>query len=192
VLNLASHRIARFLEKEGFVTMSVPASPPMDWFELKGAFSNRHAAVAAGLGEFGWLTLLVTPDAGPRVRVATIITKAELDPNPMYSGKKLCDREKCNVCTKICPTSAISENQGVQLKIGEKAFEYAKLRKHRCIYGILGFTGKALGRKNIEIPSDPSPDDMLKTLGEESPWQKLERIVPAFCGRCIIKCPIGT
>lgn len=31
-------------------------------------FSNRHAAVAAGLGEIGWNGFCLTPDNGPRQR----------------------------------------------------------------------------------------------------------------------------
>lgn len=191
-LNLAAHLVARLLEKEGYTAMPMPASSPMDWVELKGAFSNRHAAVAAGLGEFGWCTLSATPQAGPRVRWVTVLTQAKLKPNPMYSGRKLCDRKKCNICVKICPTKAISAEEGVKLEIDGKTFEYAKLDKRKCIYGIFGFTDKALGMKAIEVPESPSSNDILKALGEESSWQKFERIAPAYCGRCIINCPIGT
>ena len=58
-LVFASYRMSRFLEKRGFITTPLPSGPGAG-----GApFSHRHAAVAAGLGEFGWSGLFMTPDA---------------------------------------------------------------------------------------------------------------------------------
>ena len=39
----------------------------------------RIAATAAGVGEIGWSKVFLTPDYGPRVRIGTILTDAELD-----------------------------------------------------------------------------------------------------------------
>jgi epoxyqueuosine reductase len=190
-LNTAAFRLARHLEKEGYVSVPIPSSAPSDSFENRGVFSNRHAAVAAGLGEFGWNTLLVTPDAGPRLRLATVLTEAELEADPMYSGKRLCNREKCGVCVKVCPVRAISKDRGVRLRIGDRTFEYAQLNKGRCRYGIGGLTAKALGRVDIPVPENPQPEDYLEALKQESPWQKMERVA-SMCGRCIIYCPISS
>src|SRR4030042_4900984 len=62
--------IARLLEKEGEIAFPIMASGIEDSKVPFGAISHRHAAVAAGLGEFGWNNLFMTPDAGPRVRLA--------------------------------------------------------------------------------------------------------------------------
>jgi len=91
-------KVARLLEKEGYIAIpnvSSGADNTARIYESAASFSNKHAAVAAGLGEFGWLTLCLTPDAGPRVRFTSIITTAELCPDPMYSGPRLCDIDKC-------------------------------------------------------------------------------------------------
>ncbi len=188
-LNLAALRTTRLLEREGCTSMPIPASAPSDPQMVRGAFSHRHAAVAAGLGEFGWNTLLVTPQAGPRVRLVSVLTEAELTPDPMYSGRKICDRKRCKVCVSICPTNAISENEGVKIKIGDRAFEYAKLHRIRCRYGTHGLIRGALGREDIQMPDDPQPEDYLKALSRVSPWQKMERLA-SMCGRCVINCPI--
>jgi len=188
-LNLAAFRASRMLERRGFTSTPIPASAPSDPYMTRGAFSHRHAAVAAGLGEFGWNGLLVTPDAGPRVRLVSVLTEARLKPDPMYSGKKICNKEKCGVCFSVCPTRAINKDEGIKLKIGDKTFEYAKLDKVRCRYGVNGLIKEALGRKNIPIPINPTPEDYLRALSEESPWQKMERLA-SMCGRCIINCPI--
>jgi epoxyqueuosine reductase len=187
-LDLAAFRISRSLEKKGYVSIPIPSAAPSDPYMSRGAFSHRHAAVAAGLGEFGWNGLLVTPEAGPRVRLATILTEAELSADSMYSKEKLCNKEECSVCVSVCPTNAISKDEGVKIEIGGKTFEYAKVDKVRCRYGINGLIKKALGRQDIQIPNNPTPEDYLKALSKENPWQKMERLA-SMCGRCIINCP---
>lgn len=187
-LDFTALRISRFLERKGYTSIPIPASRPSDPYGNRGVFSHRHAAVAAGLGEFGWNGLLVTPDAGSRVRLASILTEAELEPTPMYSGDKLCKKEKCYVCVSVCPTNAIDRDEYVKVEIGGKTFTYARINKIRCRYGASGLIRKALGRQDIEIPSNPTPEDFLKALDREDRWQRMERLA-SMCGRCIINCP---
>jgi len=87
-------RIARFLTKKGFLAMPVHASDPYDLSELKGVLSHKHAAVQAGLGEFGLNNLLLTPQFGPRQRFAQVLTDAKLIP-----GKPL----ELFLCQKTIP-----------------------------------------------------------------------------------------
>jgi len=186
-LNLSAFRISKWLEKKSYISIPIPASGPSDPYMARGAFSHRHAAVAAGLGEFGWNGLLMTSDAGPRVRLVSILTEAELSPDPLYSGKKLCNKEKCGICNKTCPTNAISKKESVKIEIGGKLFEHAKLNKVRCMYGITGLVKNALGRQDVSIPDNPIPKDYMKALAQENPWQKMERL-SSMCGKCIINC----
>jgi epoxyqueuosine reductase len=84
-----------------------------------GFFSQRHAAVRAGLGEFGLSGLVVTPQYGPRVRYVSIITEAELEPDPLLA-EKVCLRGKCGgeagpVCQQKCANNAIRLRPGVDL-----------------------------------------------------------------------------
>jgi len=186
-LNLSAFRISKWLEKKSYISIPIPASGPSDPYMARGAFSHRHAAVAAGLGEFGWNGLLMTSNAGPRVRLVSIQTEAELSPDPLYSGKKLCNKEKCGICNKTCPTNAISKKESVKIEIGGKLFEYAKLNKVRCMYGITGLVKNALGRQDVSIPDNPIPKDYMKALAQENPWHKMERL-SSMCGKCIINC----
>jgi epoxyqueuosine reductase QueG len=55
--------------------------------------------------------MLTTPEFGSRVRLVTIVTEADLEPDQPF-GEKLClnKREECElVCVKNCPVHAISE-----------------------------------------------------------------------------------
>jgi len=191
-LKFAAYRMARFLEKKGFITTPLPSGPGGG-----GApFSHRHAAVAAGLGEFGWLSIIVTPDYGPRVRLVSVITKAELEPDPMYQGPKLCDPTKCDICVRICPTNAISENKSKRVVIGGSTFEYSTVDFAKCRIATEGLLKKTLGFKDLPIPENPTMADIDKARQEIDPRQLQEAIFPVdratwYCGKCLAYCPIG-
>lgn len=64
-------------------------------------FSHKHAAVRAGLGEFGPNNLVITPEYGPRVRFSSVLTAAPLEPSPLLQ-KKACLSVKCGLCMSHC------------------------------------------------------------------------------------------
>jgi epoxyqueuosine reductase len=191
-LKFAAYRMARFLEKKGYITTPLPSGPGSG-----GApFSHRHAAVAAGLGEFGWLSIVVTPDCGPRLRLVSVITRAELEPDPMYKGLKLCDPTKCDICVRICPTNAISQKESKNVVMGGRTFEYGKVDFAKCRVGSEGLLKKTLGFKDLPIPENPTWEDIDKARQNIDPRQLQEAILPAdratwYCGKCLAYCPVG-
>jgi ferredoxin len=72
-----------------------------------GPFSHRHAATRAGLGEFGYNNLVLTREFGPRQRFNSIITDAELLPDPLIA-EPICLRDKCRLCLKACIMGCIT------------------------------------------------------------------------------------
>jgi len=72
-----------------------------------GPFSHRHAATRAGLGEFGYNNLVLTRQFGPRQRFNSIITDAELTPDPLVT-EPICLRDKCMLCQKACIMECIT------------------------------------------------------------------------------------
>lgn len=102
-------RISHFLTKRGFLALPVHASDPYDLSALKGVLSHKHAAVQAGLGEFGLSNLLLTPQFGPRQRFGQILTDAELIPDKTLNAN-LCENtvSECHfACINICPKGVI-------------------------------------------------------------------------------------
>ena len=71
-----------------------------------GPFSHRHAATRAGLGEFGYNNCVLTPEYGPRQRFNSVVTDAELVPDPLIE-KPICLRDKCGLCLKVCVMDCI-------------------------------------------------------------------------------------
>ncbi len=79
-----------------------------------GIFSMRHAAVRAGLGEFGLNNVVVTPQYGPRVRFTALITAAELKVTPLIQ-EKLCRGKACMACIKQCSPGALRVNEKLDI-----------------------------------------------------------------------------
>ena len=72
-----------------------------------GPFSHRHAATRAGLGEFGYNNVVLSPQFGARQRFNSIITDVELVPDPLIT-KPICLRDKCKLCLKTCIMECIT------------------------------------------------------------------------------------
>lgn len=116
LLDMTSLRLANFLESQGHRSLFFPQYTKYRQlqrekiFQGRGLFSHRHAAVRAGLGEFGLNNLVITPQYGPRFRFNSVITEAELTPSPLL-GAKTCLGESCSICLEHCP-GAISLRPG--------------------------------------------------------------------------------
>ena len=104
-LTKAVYDFAGILRKEGYRAFPLPAAgAPVDQRHLITLLSYKHAAELAGLGTMGRHTLLITPEYGPRVRLAGLLTDAEIEPSPV-SKKDSC--VNCDACIRACPAGAL-------------------------------------------------------------------------------------
>ena len=110
LLDQYTYRLASFLNDRGHPSVFIPRDGygGIDVL-LKNPiafFSHRHAALLAGLGTFGVNNTLLTPEYGPRVRFGSVLTAADLPPDPMLA-EDLCTR--CMLCVHACPVGALDE-----------------------------------------------------------------------------------
>ncbi|MAG13405.1 MAG: 4Fe-4S ferredoxin [Spirochaetales bacterium] len=98
-------RIASEIQDRGYSVFPVAASQTIDPKKQLASFSHKLAARMAGLGWIGKSCLLVTPAVGPRVRWASVLTDAPIEPTGM-GGKEQCG--SCTECVDICPVGAFS------------------------------------------------------------------------------------
>lgn len=104
LLDGMADRIATELQGDGFRAVPVPTSLAVDPTGFKGAISHKLVARAAGLGWIGRSCLLITPQAGPRVRLVSVLTNA-----PLKTGAALPrDCGRCTMCVDYCPAQAFT------------------------------------------------------------------------------------
>jgi epoxyqueuosine reductase QueG len=100
-LGKAANVLTRFLKSKGYEAQAGPA--------LGGEANYVMLAQSAGLGYCGKHGVLITPEYGPSVRIATIYTSVTNLPlcehNPHTWIADFC--KKCSACTKACPAQAI-------------------------------------------------------------------------------------
>ena len=99
---------------EGFTDIELWEGPAQEGLEkfspfryTYGPFSHRHAATRAGLGEFGYNNVVLTRQFGPRQRFNSIVTDAELVPDPLIM-EPICLRDRCGLCLKACIMECIT------------------------------------------------------------------------------------
>lgn len=122
-LDLAASHLGSLLQTFGFQALPVPASKRVDDERICAAFSHKLAAHLAGLGWIGKSCLLVTPEAGPRVRWATVLSDAPLSP----TGSPMAERcGSCTACVDICPVQAFTGRPFREDEPREMRYEAAK------------------------------------------------------------------
>ncbi|MBI2846859.1 MAG: epoxyqueuosine reductase [Chloroflexi bacterium] len=96
--------MSRMLQERGHLALPVSASQTLDRKRHAALFSHKLAAHLAGHGWIGKNCLLITPEMGPRVRWATVLTDAPLPPGQLMEDE--CG--KCKACVVECPSKAFS------------------------------------------------------------------------------------
>ncbi len=170
-LDTISWRLCKFLESYGYASIPLPCTGfwrhrPYKSIDTTNtaSFSHRHAFVAAGLGEFGWNNMALSYEYGPRNRLVSLITEAELEGDPLYSGDPLCDR--CGMCEHMCPGKNYRKEMMLEpgydeVCVEDKKYRYAKLNRFRCLWG----EQFALDMdKLIEVTEDLDEEKMYKLI----------------------------
>lgn len=176
-----NYKLTRFIEKEFHIrAMSVPASYPLDMggkaMGLIGEVSLRHAAYAAGLGNFGRNNLIIHPRLGARVLFTAVLCELDLPSDPPVT-EDLCTY--CNICVDECPGRALDE---------EGKTDNMKCLRNSQPYGI----GTSIGFWSKLIKS--SPEEQKKLLFSEAFMKMYQAQMIGFqyfCFKCLYDCPIG-
>lgn len=98
-------RLASAVQRGGHRAFPVPASKRVDDERICAIFPHKLGAHLAGLGWIGKNCLLITPDMGPRVRWATLLTDAPLAPTGQAMEPRCGD---CRECVDICPVRSFT------------------------------------------------------------------------------------
>ena len=177
-----THKLSRVVERDcGARAMMMPLSYPMtispeSKFGLIADFSHRHAAVAAGLGNWGRHNLVVHPTLGARVLFSTILTDLAIPPDAPVT-EEVCTN--CRLCVKHCPAGALDE---------EGKTDQMKCLSHSQPYG----TGATIRFWTRFVDSSSEQQkEMLRSVDFMRLRQASFIGLQYHCFSCYAVCPIG-
>ncbi len=128
-LDSIASKVAQMLQKQGHRVYPVPASQTLNTVRNLAVFSNKMAAHMAGLGWIGKSCLLVTPEAGPRCRWATVLTDAPL----VATGQPMATRcGDCRECVDACPAQAFTGRNFLEDEYRDLRFDTQKCKDYRA------------------------------------------------------------
>jgi epoxyqueuosine reductase QueG len=104
-LDQCALRISLDIQKKGGNALPIPASQIMDWEKQTAHLSHKMIALRAGIGWIGRNNLLVHPECGSRIRLASVLTDVPLASDSLVER----DCGTCRKCIEICPVTAIKE-----------------------------------------------------------------------------------
>lgn len=175
-LYIIADRLAEFLRGRGFDARGIDANniyrpepggtDAINRVKMVPDFSHRYAAVAAGLGWLGWSSNLVTPQFGAAVYLASVLTSAELEPDPLLETNP-CD--KCKLCTTVCPVEMLNPRISDSVTIAGREYIHAKKGNNaRCIIGCGGYHGLSPNKKwstwapyRVDYPLPDQADELV-------------------------------
>ena len=179
--------LVQWLERNGYPALIVPANL-VDAQEqgldptkhLEPLLSLDHAAVEAGLGTLGLNMQLVTPEYGPRVLLASVLSSVDVEPDAKMD-KALCKGPDCGRCLRACPGDAV----------GHWDRDWEACDPYRSPTGFAqatDFLEALVGEDDPELRSR-----MLRTEESFNLWQGVMRGVGVItgCRRCQDVCPVG-
>jgi epoxyqueuosine reductase len=118
-LHLAGHRAER-------VRPTMSGEEVDDW-GAAGVFPHKTAATQAGLGWIGKTALVVSPELGPKLRLATVFTDLELPAGvPVTNGR--CG--SCLRCVEACPVQAGRDVQWQAGMAREELYDERACERH--------------------------------------------------------------
>ncbi len=149
-----ANKIAKFLRKKGY---SVQAGPALGGLSIYPVLAQR-----ADLGAIGRHGLLITPEFGPRQRIAVIytnITNLPIAKSNSYEWiSKFC--QNCVSCMKTCPTGAIYD-----IPIQKAHGRLTHIDVEKCAIGFLKY-GCSICIKECTFNKNP-PEKMKKFAEKE-------------------------
>ena len=144
-LDAICFRMSKWMEEQGYATIPQPCTTY--WrhrkykdipYEHTAPWNHMPAFVAAGLGEYGYHGMVMSPEYGPRQRIISFITAADLEPDELYQGDPLCD--SCLACARHCAgrnyeLERLNDPKFIEFTMEDKHFRYPNINRWRCFYG---------------------------------------------------------
>ncbi|MEK6528604.1 MAG: hypothetical protein AABZ36_06975 [Nitrospirota bacterium] len=78
LLDQTALKLSLYIQETGYRALPIPASQIIDWEKQTAHLSHKMIALRAGIGWIGRNNLLVHPEFGSKIRLATVLTDMPL------------------------------------------------------------------------------------------------------------------
>jgi ferredoxin len=159
----------------------------------QGSLAARVAAVQAGIGTFGLNNMVLTPEFGPRVHFAAVLTDADLPAGKPLATELCPGLEACGRCAAICPAQAIP----LRAQQGATLASTRGLNSAGCCRSAQPFGADAFVRYLSTVFASPDRETVNKLIRHRTTgelWQEatfLKEGAYTSCMRCEDVCPVG-
>ena len=176
-----------WLENKGYPALIVPPSHVDPWRyqgnpdeHMKPLLSLEHAAVEAGLGTLGLNRQLLTPEYGPRVMLAGVLSSLDVAADARQEDA-LCLGPECGRCLSACPGDVVQHWDR----------DWMACDRYRSPHGFPQLT--EFVESIIGEPDNMKKQEMLRSEDGFNIWQSILRGsgVVTGCRRCQDVCPVG-
>jgi epoxyqueuosine reductase QueG len=106
LLDQTTTRLTTAIQNAGYEAMPIPASQIVDWEAQTAHLSHKMIALRSGIGWIGRNNLLVHPEYGSKIRLATILTDMPIKTDSPVEQ----DCGDCKKCIDVCPVKAIKDS----------------------------------------------------------------------------------
>jgi ferredoxin len=159
----------------------------------QGSLLLRQAAVASGLGSLGLNQMLLTPQFGPRIFLAGIVSDLAVAPDSPFASELCPGLEECGRCAAVCPEQAIP----LEARAGAPLHQVRALDHAACIRSSQPYGPQRMVEHLRSIFTAPSPaaaSAVARSADTEKLWFNMTVMRQgAFtgCARCELVCPVG-
>jgi ferredoxin len=200
LLRLAALRLCRVLAADGhratwsfdLLGTGAPVATPRG--HQPDAFSNRFAAVAAGLARLGRGGFPIHPRRGPNMRYVAVVTDADLEADAPLAESPAEDAcAGCEQCVAACRTDAF-DAEPVRVAVGPVTEEFHPVRRARCdwakLHSLIADEGnKFLGWDlNVPVPDEVTAENLAAAVRRQPP---IPRFRPCNMELCVLACPLA-
>lgn len=142
-LGEAGMAMVELLKQKGFNAVSpipnIEYRQHQPYMAMLPPISHRYVAVASGIGWLGWSGNVIAPEYGAPISLASVVTTAELEPDPMLEGDYC---KNCRLCAASCPSQFISMKETDEVTIGGHIQTHNKKGSNlRCVVTCGGANG---------------------------------------------------